>query len=113
MTDQVTNEEVDQARARVDRLRDAIAAEKSRASAQATSNANVVRKATLDAEGDSLERELAALQEANDPSVAAAQVAALTGQMTDAVTPDVVNTAPPVLPPLPTDDGPPADDDDN
>lgn len=110
MTDQVTNEEVQTARERVDNLRSAIEAEKSRASAQATSNSNIVRKASLDAEAERLERELAALRVANDPANVAAQVEALTDQVAATNEEQVVDTSAPVLPPLPTDDGP-ADDD--
>jgi hypothetical protein len=110
MSDTVSDEEVQEAREYVDTLRDKIAEEKNRASVIASDNENAVRKAALDNEAENLERELAALQAANDPATVQAQIETLTSQVDASNEPQVVDTTPPPPPPLPTDDGPAADD---
>lgn len=103
MTDTVSDEDVLEAREYVDTLREQIADEKAKASATASENNNAVRKASLDNEAQNLERELAALREANDPKNVEAALGAIVQQVDASNEPQVVDTTPP---PLPTDDGP-------
>lgn len=110
MSNTVTDEDVQESRAYVDDLRERIADEKAKSAAIADTNNNVIRKSTLDAEAERLERELAALRAANDPAAVQAQVEALTSQVEAVNDVHVVDTTPPPPPPLPTDDGPSADD---
>lgn len=110
MSDTVSNEEVQEVREYVDTLREQIAEEKAKASAITSTNNNAIRKASLDTEAQNLERELAALREANDPANVQAQVDAITAQVEASNDPQIVDTTAPTPPPLPTDDGPQADD---
>ncbi len=69
MAETVSDRDVEQARNRVEKLREQIAEEKSKASVIANEGANAVRIAGLEREESDLKVELAKLKEANKPKV--------------------------------------------
>lgn len=81
-----TQDQVERARERVDRLNEEIAREKAKAAALATSNVTDLRVAQLNAEGDRLQQELDALRTANDVSVQNDVVQRTVDQSTSGIT---------------------------
>ncbi len=69
MSETVSDKDVERTRSRVDKLRDQIAEEKSKASTNASDGANAIRQATLEREENSLKAELDSLKAANKPAV--------------------------------------------
>lgn len=95
MADTVSDKDVEKARSRVDRLREQIAEENTKASSAVRANENTVRKARLDSEATRLEAQLAALKESNK----AANVKAATQGIIEQVAvgqADVVATSAPI-----------------
>lgn len=95
MAETVSDKDVEKARERVDRLREQIADEKSKAASNVRENENAVRKARLDAEVGRLENQLAALKESNK----AANVRAATEHVIEQVAAgqaDIVGTSAPI-----------------
>lgn len=68
MAETVSDKDVEKTRSRVEKLREQIADEKSKASVIADEGANAVRQASLEREAEVLEAELAMLKEANKPA---------------------------------------------
>lgn len=82
MPDTVTDQDVKQARKRVDKLHEAIAEERAKLAASAVNNENAVRVAALMTEEQRLEAELNALRQANatqGEAVAAAVTSTVAG----------------------------------
>lgn len=68
MPETVSDKDVERTRNRVEKLREQIAEEKSKASVIADEGANAVRVASLEREEETLKAELAALKDANKPA---------------------------------------------
>lgn len=81
MAETVSDKDVVKAREKVDRLREQIAEEQSKAAAVLVDGENQVRKARLDAEAARLEAQLAALKESNKVSVQREATAAVVEQV--------------------------------
>lgn len=67
MSENVTDEDVEQARKRVDSLREQVNTERQKRAANAKSSENALRKSRLDAEAEKFEAELKALREKAEP----------------------------------------------
>jgi hypothetical protein len=94
MAETVTDDEVAQARARVEDLRDQIADEKNKIAATLVNDENAYRMASLDAEATRLEAELAAIRDANSPEAREATVGQVTEQVAATAAPQPVVTTP-------------------
>lgn len=81
-----TDKQVEQARDRVDKLNEQVAAQKAALATNATNGVNDLRIAQLGAEEDRLKAELEALKEANKPKVHRDAVSEITEQVTTGIT---------------------------
>lgn len=100
MAGEVTNEDVQQSRERVDRLNAELAAAKAANAAGARSGENEYRKAQLDQEADRLQAELDALR----ASVAPAPAPATTAPTRERPAPEPITASSPEPIPAPTTD---------